>query len=619
MPITPEQNVIVDFQPIGRKIGISAGTTILSAAQSAGVGISAVCGGSSSCGSCRIILLENASVNSPTSLELEKIEADDLERGIRLACQVRISADIKVFIPPDSLTTDQRMQVEGEDIPFLFDPPVKCHSVQLDKPTSLDQRSDWSRLNRYFEEQGEKLAISRNLDVIRSLSTGLRKNDWRAGVVIKEDRLIHVCKPNLIPLGLAVDIGTTKIAAYLIDLNTGKTLAKDGIMNPQIAFGEDIMARISHANMNKQGIGQLQSCLIDSLKLLCNELFNQVDSSLNDSTSEEFCSRNCIFEAVVVGNTAMHHLFLGLPVKQLGVAPYIPSISYPVDFSAKEVNLEFAGGAEIHMLPNIAGFVGADHVSMLLASVKEEHETALYIDIGTNTEITLLANGRLTACSTASGPAFEGAHITHGMRAIEGAIEKAKLMDNSRFDILTIKQAEPVGICGSGILDIIAELLKAEIMDNRGALDQSNPQVRKNDKCLEVLVVSSEKTGHGADIVLTRKDISEIQLAKGAIRAGIELLLAENQLQSAKIKHVVIAGAFGTYLDVGNAITIGMLPDLPMERFSQVGNAAGVGAKMALLSQNKRELSKKMANDIHYLELANHKDFTMIFAKAMMF
>ncbi|MBU2514034.1 DUF4445 domain-containing protein [bacterium] len=610
---------VVDFQPVGRKITIPTGTTILKAAQNAGIGISAICGGESSCGSCRVILSEKASVSPLTSLEIEKIKMDDRNSGIRLACQTKILDDIKVVIPPNSLTTDQRMQFEGDEASFAINPTIKTHTVQLESATSFDQGSDWLRLSSYFKQKGIILRNPTNLAIIRRLSPLLRENSWKISVVIKEDRFIHISNPQLFPLGLAVDIGTTKIAAYLVDLNTGKILARNGIMNPQIAFGEDIMARISYAMKDDQGAEQLQTCLINSLNVLVKDLINDANGNQKNLCREEICSQDQIVEAVIVGNTAIHHFFLGLPVSQLGVAPYVPSVSSSLDFEAKEVNLELAIGAEIHLLPNIAGFIGADHVAMLLASIQEKHDKALYIDIGTNTEITLLVNGRMIACSTASGPAFEGAHISNGMRAIEGAIEKVKLITENRFEILTIKQAKPIGICGSGVLDIIAELLKAGILDSRGALDRNSPLVRQNDKGLEVLIVPDEKTGHGADIVLTRKDISEIQLAKGAIRAGIELLLAENHLKSDDVNHVVIAGAFGTYLDVANAITIGMLPDLSLDKFSQVGNAAGVGAKMALLSQNKRELSKKIAGDIQYLELANHRDFTLFFTKAIMF
>ncbi len=257
---------------------------------------------------------------------------------------------------------------------------------------------------------------------------------------------------------------------------------------------------------------------------------------------------------------------------------------------------------------------------MLLASKREKTESsAIFIDIGTNTEITLAKDDFLTACSTASGPAFEGAHIADGMRAVEGAIEKFRIATTGKFEFQTVGNAPPVGICGSGVLDIVAELLKYGILSKRGALEKTSPRVRTGKKGLEVLIVNAEDTGHGRDIVLTRKDISEIQLAKGAIRAGIELLMQENHILADEINKVIIAGAFGTYLDIGNSIAIGLFPDIPRDRFVQIGNAAGVGAKMTLLSKEERLLADKLAGRVNYLELAGHPDFTNEFAKAMMF
>jgi uncharacterized 2Fe-2S/4Fe-4S cluster protein (DUF4445 family) len=323
-------------------------------------------------------------------------------------------------------------------------------------------------------------------------------------------------------------------------------------------------------------------------------------------------------EAVVVGNTAMHHLFLGLPVRQLGLAPYVAAVATPLDIRASDIGLALAQGAIVHLLPNIAGFVGADHVSMLLATGAHtsSDKVILRIDIGTNTEITLAANGRLIACSTASGPAFEGAHIRDGMRAADGAIERVRV-DDGKIEYQTINDVAPVGICGSGILDAIAELKTAGVLNRRGALDATNPLVREAEDGLEVLLAPAVLTRHGRDIVLNRKDVSEIQLSKGAMRAGIEILLSELDLRADDIDEFVIAGAFGSYIDVASAITIGMFPQLPMDRFRQVGNAAGIGAKLALMSTQQRDHAAALAQRVNYLELTNYPDFTNEFAKAM--
>jgi uncharacterized 2Fe-2S/4Fe-4S cluster protein (DUF4445 family) len=314
----------------------------------------------------------------------------------------------------------------------------------------------------------------------------------------------------------------------------------------------------------------------------------------------------------------MHHLFLGLPVRQLGLAPYVAAVSAPLDAKAQDIGLGFAPGATVHLLPNIAGFVGADHVAMLLATEAEEmaDKVVVRIDIGTNTEITLSANGRLVACSTASGPAFEGAHIRDGMRAAEGAIERVRVSDGS-VDYQTIGDGPPVGICGSGILDAIAQFKMAGILNRRGAMDKEHPLVRQSDDGTEVLLAAADATRHGRDIVLNRKDVSEIQLSKGAMRAGIEILLEQFGLTADDIDAFIIAGAFGTYIDVASAITIGMFPSLPLERFRQVGNAAGIGAKLSLLSSKQRAQAATLATNVEYLELTNYPGFTNQFARAM--
>jgi uncharacterized 2Fe-2S/4Fe-4S cluster protein (DUF4445 family) len=322
-----------------------------------------------------------------------------------------------------------------------------------------------------------------------------------------------------------------------------------------------------------------------------------------------------IVDAVIVGNTAIHHLFLRLPVNQLGFSPYVPTIRHPVDIKAREIGLKIAPGAYIHMLANIAGFVGADHVAMLLATrLAHLSGTVVAIDIGTNTEICLNHNGKLTSVSCASGPAFEGAHIKFGMRAAPGAIEHVRIADD-KLEIQTIGGIDAVGICGSGLLDAVAQLYTHGIINRSGKMGD-DPRVRRSNNGTEFVLVSEEQRGGQEAITLSQKDVRELQLAKAAIRLGIQALVEAEGLEEKDIEHVIIAGAFGTFIDVSSAILIGMLPDLPLERFKQVGNAAGTGARLALVSREQREEARRIAGLDGYIELGQMPGFQAKFAQA---
>jgi len=328
-----------------------------------------------------------------------------------------------------------------------------------------------------------------------------------------------------------------------------------------------------------------------------------------------------VVDAVVVGNTAMHHFFCGLPVAQLGAAPYVASVSQALDIRADEVGLRLAPGARVHLPANIAGYVGGDHTSALLTTqaYPMDHSLVL-VDIGTNTEISLLHGGQIYTCSTASGPAFEGAHIKDGMRAAPGAVEAVHIRPDGGVSVGTIGRMAAVGICGSGILQGIAQMADAGIIDPRGVLDRAHPRVRSDrHNRAEFLLVPAAQTGHGRDIVITRRDVNEIQLAKGAIRAGIEVLLGKAGIRAAQVDDWIIAGAFGTYLDLGSALRVGMFPGQSIERFHQVGNAAGVGARQMLLSCRQRERASQIIERVHYVELTIEPAFEPAFVDAMYF
>jgi uncharacterized 2Fe-2S/4Fe-4S cluster protein (DUF4445 family) len=447
-----------------------------------------------------------------------------LAEGWRLACQAEALSNVKLHIPPESLSVVQRLQTEGQEMEVTPDPAVHTPGAY----------------------------------------------------------------------GLAVDIGTTKLATYLVKLESGATVARHGAMNPQIAYGEDVVSRIAYTSREPGGAKKLQGVLVDtlnqSLAILCAEA--QID-------------QEAVLDAVLVGNTAMHHLVAGLPVEQLGRAPFAPATTDPLTLPAAHLGLGLGPGAQVYLPPVIAGYVGADHLAMLLATrISTYHGNVIALDIGTNTEIALLAGGRIASCSCASGPAFEGAHIKEGMRAAPGAVERIRWNDG-KFQWQTIDDRPAVGLCGSGILDAVAALLDGGFVKATGQMTAGN----------EISLVPEAETGLGRDLRVTRKDVHEIQLAKSAIRAGTEVLLANAGLKASDLDNFIVAGAFGTYLDLRSATRVGMFPLLPMEKYRQVGNAAGVGAKQMLISLAKRAEAEALAESLGYVELATDRRFMELFMK----
>ncbi|MBN2046259.1 MAG: DUF4445 domain-containing protein [Anaerolineaceae bacterium] len=599
----------VEIQPIGLRIKIEEGKTFLTGAQEAGAGISALCGGEGWCGKCRINIL-SGDVSPMTDAEIETLSDDDKESGVRLACQACPAGDVKINVPPEVLTTLQRLQVEGQDLAVEVQPVVRVVDIQLAVPTVHDLRSDVLRVRDALAGKGYP-DVQIEFPLLNEFSRKLRENHWQVRAVLRENEVIAVLSPQQRMLGLAVDIGTTKMAGYLVDLESGETLAKGGVTNPQVPYGEDVVSRIGYVNEHADGGKVLQLRLVERINELTANLCERVSASMEQ-----------VVDSVFVGNTAIHHLFLGIPVQQLGEAPYVASVSDPVNVHAGHLGLRFAAGAYVYMPPNIAGYVGADHVSMLLATetvriAREEGKTVVSLDIGTNTEISLAHGSRLLSCSCASGPAFEGAHISAGMRATPGAIERVQL--DGVVHIQTIENARPVGICGSGILDAVAEMHKHQIIDPNGQIRPDAHGVVIDGRRRSFQLVSAEETGNGHAIFITRKDVNEIQLAKAAIRAGVEVLLQEAGITHEEIDLFIIAGAFGTYLDRANAVAIGMFPELPEAHYQQVGNAAGMGAKLLLLSSAKRDEVKTLIDGDEYVELTAHPNFTNTYVDALIF
>jgi uncharacterized 2Fe-2S/4Fe-4S cluster protein (DUF4445 family) len=473
--------------------------------------------------------------------------------------------------------------------------------MQLTPPSLEDPKADdWNIWNALERDHG--LAPGKiDLAVQQALSPQLRALGWNASVVLRETEIIALAAPATRWIGLAVDIGTTKIAVYLVDMKSGEIAASAGLMNPQISYGEDVVARIYTAGQSAENAKKMQTLLVDAL-----------NGSMASLCAEIGSDPSHIVDAVIVGNTAIHHLFLKMPVQQLGLVPYVPAIRSAIDVKARDIGLKMAPGGCVHMPPNIAGYVGADHVAMLLGiQMAEKKGITLALDIGTNTEICLNCNGAMKSVSCASGPAFEGAHIQFGMRAAQGAIEHIRL-SGTHPEIQTIGGADPVGICGSGLLDAVAQMLQNGIIDASGKM-LDRPLVRKRNDRKEFVLV--ERPGK-EDITISQKDVRELQAAKAAIRLGIQALIDDAGIEVKDIDRVIIAGAFGSYIDVESAMAIGMLPPLPLERFQQVGNAAGTGARMALISQASRQAALDIAARDGYIELAIIPQFNLKFAAA---
>ncbi len=591
---------IIDFEPIGLRIPCMKGDTVFNAAGKAGIPIISYCGGKMICGRCKIRII-NGNVSAISTNEKNLLSEEEIANNYRLACTMRVLSDLKVEIPPESLETIQQLQLLGKEPQLSLDPVITKYKIKLQESSLENPLADWENLQKFLKDKYGFKNLRPDITLLQNLSSNLRNKNGEYSAIIRDDEVIGITKSAEDFHGISIDIGTTKLAVYLVEIHSGQTIAIKGAMNPQIAYGEDVMSRISYAMEN--GVDQLRNCLLNTLNQLIQELTGNPEK---------------VVDVTIVGNTAMHHLFIGLPVIQLGRAPYSPVVVQSLDVKARELGLNVAQGAYIHLLPNVAGFIGADHVAMLLATeIYKTSKNTIGIDIGTNTEVALSVNGDIASLSCASGPAFEGAGIKHGMRASNGAIEEVNIKNN-KIDFKVIGDIPPTGICGSGILDAISQLRQQKIIDQRGRL-QDHDLVSKKKSGREFILASKKNSEIEKDIVVTQHDINEIQLAKAAICAGINILLQEYGINEEEIEKVVIAGAFGTRINVENAIKIGLFPSIPLNRFTQVGNAAGVGAKLALISKEYRSIAGDIASRVRYVELTTHPKFTREFSHALQF
>jgi uncharacterized 2Fe-2S/4Fe-4S cluster protein (DUF4445 family) len=558
------------------------------------------------CGRCRV-QIEEGQLSALTDTERKLLSPEEIACGFRLACHAKALGDVVVYIPAGTRPQEQRLQVAGEERAVELDAPVRKLCVQLPAATSQDTRSHWTRLEDTLWTLCSLRLESPDLAVLRELGPALVRGHWQVTLTLRGAELVHVEAGDTTQrlYGVAVDLGSTKLAVYLVDLLTGQTIQACGAPNPQIAYGEDVISRINHVMTHADGTATLQRCAAQAI--------NQAVASL---CLEHKISPNEVAEISLVGNTAMHHLLLGLPTSQLALAPYVASVVRPLHIKARELGLLAAPGAYVYLPPAVAGFVGSDHVAMLLASWIPRDGTYLRVDIGTNTEMSMTRAGHISAVSCASGPAFEGASIQCGMKAAPGAVERVWIDPQTQaIRLTTIDAGPPVGLCGSGILDCVAGMYGAGMLNQRGAMQAASRGVRMGrDSMLELVLAS----GDGAqELTVTQRDVERIQLAKGAIRSGVEVLLDAAHITAAEIDQIILAGAFGTYIDPLSALQIGMFPKIAPERITQVGNAAGVGAKQMLISTAKRKEAEELARQIDYIELTVYPSYSRFFAHAL--
>ncbi|MFP3946306.1 MAG: ASKHA domain-containing protein [Archaeoglobaceae archaeon] len=584
----------VSFEPMGKKGKFSSDQSLLNMTRRLKINLMTTCGGNGLCGRCKVQIIEGEATPL-TQKELEELTEKEVNEGYRLACQTYPLSDLIINIPPSSLSVSEKTLLDGYEIYTKPDPIVKSYRLKLDPEISIYDAEEYAELVLSSLKNCDEIDI----EVLRILLDRLGSLNWEIDAVVRENELIAINPPSSRKLGFAVDLGTTKIAGYIVDLDSGRTLVSKGITNPQMTYGEDVITRLSIASQGEEEAEKLQMIVVEALNDLIEEMCDEIGAGPEE-----------VLDTVIASNTAMHHLLLGLPVTKLGISPYIPTLKSEIDIKARDIGLVTAPGAYIHFLPNIAGFVGGDHVAMMLSTELEKQKgPVIAIDIGTNTEICLCHQQRITSVSCASGPAFEGRNIKHGMRGSEGAIEKVRIIgDDVKYH--TIREKEPIGICGSGILDAVAQLYLNGIIDSSGMM-KPHKRVRKTEDGLEFVITDLESDN---PITITQKDVHEILLAKGAIHTGIQVLLEANNLSVYDLEKVIISGGFGTFVDISSAITIGMLPPLPLDYFEQVGNAAGVGAKIALVSRTKRDKAVDLANRTYYIEMAEVPNFMKVFA-----
>lgn len=642
--MTPKETVKIIFQPSGRRGEIEKGISIIEAARRTGVDIEALCGEKGVCGKCKVRIeegfFEKYGIQSgPDHLsewqEEEGKFIDEKERsdGFRLGCFAKITGDLLVFVPEESRAGKQVVSKAARDIPISRNPAVKLYHVEVQEPTIQDPSADFERILGYLKEHYGLEDLRIDYYALRDLPGLLREGKWKITAAVWMDREIIRVSPGRVRdyFGMAIDIGTTTVAAYVCNMTTLEVVDTVSMMNPQCKYGEDVMSRITYHMGNQDGLDRMRRDIIEGLNSLVAQACDEARSSSEEKSQGPIVPED-ILDVTIVGNTVMHHILLGADPEFVGLSPFPPVIHRGLDIKARDLGLDIHPSAFVHVLPIEAGFVGADNVGVLLA--EEPHkkdEIQLIIDIGTNGELVLGNREKLLSSSCATGPALEGAQLAFGMRAAPGAIERIRIDPvTHETDYKVIgrdawksyskpEEMQTKGICGSGILDVLSELYCAGVVLKSGRFnpEQKSDRFRKNpnNKQPEFVIAWAEETSIGKDVVITQKDIRQIQLAKGALYCGCKLMMRRMGID--RVDKVKIAGAFGTHVDREKALIMGLFPDCEIEKIISVGNAAGDGARAALLDRSKREEANWVAGNVEYLELTLEQDFQKEFMEAM--
>jgi uncharacterized 2Fe-2S/4Fe-4S cluster protein (DUF4445 family) len=633
---TPESNTChIALMPSGRKGSVKRGANLLQAARELGVELESICGGRQTCGKCQVMVEEgnfpkhgltsrSEALTPLSATEISYFQEHNIQ-GRRLACAAEVVGDVLISVPEESQARKQVIAKAASDRAIEIDPALRQVYVEVQKPDMSDPRGDWERLQAALEDQWQLKDLHLDPSVLPSLQSALREGDFAVTVVVWQERDVLRVQPGYREglYGLAVDVGSTTVVAHLCDLRTGAVLATEAAMNPQVRYGEDLMSRVSYANSEPQGLSRLHRAVIRTL----NELAERAAKSAGITTGE-------ILDAVVVGNPVMHHLFLGIHPRELGGAPFTPAVSAALDLKASDLGLDFHPAARLHTLPLIAGHVGADNVAVLLAEAPDEQDQVmLIVDVGTNAEIVLGNRRRLLAASSPTGPAFEGAQITHGQRAAPGAIERVRIDPATlepRFKVIGYEEwiepgailenhAKATGICGSGIIEAVAELFLSGIIKADGLFDESaaerSRRVRYQSRTGEYLLADESLTATGLPVVITQNDIRSIQLAKAALYAGSKLLM--NHWGVSQVDRVVLAGAFGSFISPYHAMVLGLIPDCSLDQVHAVGNAAGDGARIALLNRGLRQKAVRLASWVEHISTPLESSFQDEFVAAL--
>jgi len=608
-------DVPVTFEPLGKTVRVRSRTRLMEAALEAGVPLDLPCGGEGVCGKCRVVVRRGAAEPGPADREV--FSPEELAHGFRLACQCLVAGPMTVEIPETSILASHYQIVsraEGTS-PAPGDPVVSKRYVELPKPRRGDEVADLGRMERLLG------ALEVGLPLLRRLPGRLRRAQFRGTAVLAGRELIDFEPGNTEAesFAVAVDVGTTTLVAVLLDLNTAEELAVVSRLNPQTSFGDDVLSRIVHARQSNENLNQLHRLVVEA-----------VDGMIGELAEQTGIARQRIYEVTFSGNTTMQHLLCRIDPRYLGEVPFVPATGRAVLVDAARLGLRIHPRGKAYALPVIGGFVGGDTVSGILATRLAEAEgPSLLLDIGTNGEIVLLAGGNLQAAATAAGPAFEGARISHGMRGCTGAIEKITV--DGQVHTSVIGGGPPVGLCGSALIDLGAELLRHGIVTRDGRMctphdlpDSLLPEIRgrivTHDDQTAFLVAAETETGTGKRIVLTQRDVRELQLASGAIRAGIVILLRRAGLEPADLDRVLIAGGFGNFIRRSRAQRIGLLPpEIATDRIHYQGNTSLAGARLVALSRRARQQAEQLARRTEHVDLSTDPGFQHAFAEAMIF